>query len=78
LVAANARYDRALEIFRHIAHALELIGKSLVLAELIFDLLQPRLDLLDDHADVRALRHLAPLLELRGIVVDRLRDLDAE
>ena len=63
---------------RHVAHALELIGESLVLAELIFDLLQPRLDLLDDHADVGALRHLAPLLELRGIVVDRLRDLGAE
>jgi hypothetical protein len=78
LCAGDAGHDRALEILCDVADALELVGETLVLAELIFDLLQPRLDLLDDHADVGALRHLAPLLELRGIVVDRPRDLSAE
>ena len=39
MVAADAGHDRTLETLRHIAHALELLGQSLVLAELIFDLL---------------------------------------
>jgi hypothetical protein len=52
-----------LEAHNDLAQALELIDKPLVLAELILNLLQPRFDLVNDHADVRTSRHLTPALD---------------
>jgi hypothetical protein len=71
LLAAEARHDRALKVCHHVAQAPELIGKPLVVGDLILDLLEPLYDLLGDHADIRTLWHLAPALELHGIVVER-------
>jgi hypothetical protein len=51
LPAADASQDRALKVPHHVVRALELIGKPLVLAERILGLLEPRLDLVDDHAE---------------------------
>jgi hypothetical protein len=61
--AAEARHDRVLEVHQYVAQPLELIDKPLVLAELILNLLQPRFDLVNDHADVRTSRHLIPALD---------------
>ena len=62
--------DLALKVLDHVAQAPELIGKPLVLGDLILDLLEPLYDLLGDRADIRTLWHLAPALELHGIVVE--------
>ena len=52
-----------LEVHNHLAQALQLIDEPLVLAELILNLLQPHSDLVNDRADVRTFRHLAPALD---------------
>jgi len=70
-LAAEARHDRALKVLDHVAQAPELIGDPLVLGDLILDLLEPLYDLLGDRAEFRTLWHLAPALELHGIVVER-------
>jgi len=70
-LAAEARPDRALKVLHRVAQAPELIGNPLVLGDLILDLLEPLYDLLGDRADIRTLWHLAPALELPGIVVER-------
>jgi hypothetical protein len=70
-LAAEARHDRALKLGHHVAQARELIGDPLVLGEVILDLLEALYDLLGDRADIRTLWHLAPALELPGIVVER-------
>jgi hypothetical protein len=64
--AAEARHECALKIRNDVAQALELIGEPLVLAELIFDLLEPRFDLVDDHADIPTSWHLTPALDCAG------------
>jgi hypothetical protein len=64
--AAEPRNDGTLKVHRHVAQALELNRKPLVLTELIFDLLQPLLDLLDNHVEVPTSWHLAPALDCAG------------
>ena len=66
--ATEARHDCALKVHDDVAQALELDGKPLVLSELLFDLLQPLFDLLDNVADVPTSWHFAPALEPGGIV----------
>jgi hypothetical protein len=64
--AAEARHDRVLKVHKYLAQALAVIDKPLVLAELILNLLKPRFDLVNDHADVRTSRHLTPALDSAG------------
>jgi len=63
VTAAEARQDRVLKVDNYLVQALALIDKPPVLAELILNLLEPRFDLVNDHADVRTSRHLAPALD---------------
>jgi hypothetical protein len=74
---AHPRSRRTLETGQRVAQALKLIAEPLVLAELVFDLLDPSLYLLGNRAHIRNLWHLTPALELRHIVGDRpLRPLE--
>ena len=57
---ANPRSGRPLKLAQRAAQALELIVEPLVLRELIFDLLDARLDVLGDRADVGNLGHVTP------------------
>jgi hypothetical protein len=71
LLAADARNDLALKVLHHVAQSPELIDKPPAVGDLVLDLLEPLEELLGDHADIRPLWHLAPALELHGIVVER-------
>src|SRR5207248_3226013 len=57
---ANPRSGRTLKTTQRTAQTLELIVEPLVLRELIFDLLDARLDVLGDRADVGDLGHVSP------------------